>query len=118
MGDYEYIGKGGIIIDIFDSDNSPTDKYDENDCFCDENEEYKKVTAESTIGIPRFRETSPERQEPPKKQIIKKHIAHDQEVEILKRNYAISLEEIPLIPYKKAITSYTKPRIFLKLYLN
>ena len=120
IGDTEYLEKGGIVLDIYDSDNSPSDNYMD-DCFEDLNEEYSKVTAEPTIGLPRIRETNPNHSEPQRKQIIKRHIPHEQEVESFKHDYTINLEGDLAICDASEIPQYliaSKLFIYYRIHFN
>lgn len=109
IGDVDYIGKGGIILNIYDTDNSPEDIYDD-DFYNEANEDFTKTTAEPTVALPNIRE--PSQQEYPKRKTINRHIAHDQEVEHFKHNYTIGLEDDPIFNCKEIVSQYCIPRIF------
>lgn len=105
MGDVEYLDKGGIVLEIDDGDNAPTDKY-EDDYFTEANEDYAKTTAEPTVGVPKIRESGPFHPEDQKRKTINRHIPHDQEVEHFKHNYAVGLEDDPVFDCKEIYLQY------------
>lgn len=105
MGDVEYIDKGGIILNIYDSDNSASDKFID-DFYNEENEDYMKTTAEHTVGVPNIHLSTPSQPEFHERKVINRHIPHDQEVEHFKHNYTIGLEEDPILDSKEVISQY------------
>ena len=48
--------KGGIILEIYDSENDIKDVYD-NDFFGADNKDFGPVTVQSTVEVPKLRDT-------------------------------------------------------------